>query len=1329
MQTKANTDFRRSAILTAASVLNDTSVELCQAYEETGDVIKVEEAFQKTELGIGMVLSAGIFPNRMVVNLLGIVAMRYRSFGNEDDLNIGIESGNAAVKILQPDHRLRSDLFIKLAILHKLKYDSSKELAVLDNCIRCTKLALSAPSLDSSSQGEIQSSMSELLFIRHSRTGSYDDLNRSTDLAGLAVEATHETHPELAVRKARLARSLRVQFEQTSQISILTRSVRIMEEALLAAPSNDPQRARMLLDLGKCLGRYSEWTGKLDDLDRAIKVISDAEELTQLGHGDRLSILVELAICFGERYEQTSSLADLNQAIAYDNEALSIDPCDSLAAHSLGCHLLSRFERSGQRQDIDRSIELVEIACGGVLPKSPHRAMILSTYAQCLKVRFTLTSEISDLNSAIEAGRKAVLGTPAAYYRLPSRIISLSDALSIRFVRLDAIDDLEESIQLMGELQGKVPLDHPEQPDLLASYGNKLGRRFERNGNLVDINMAVEISSRAVAGTTANACTKKEKLSNLAHWLAMRFERTGDIQDINQAIETTDEALRETPVDHPNRPGIQGNLGDLLGRRFERFGALEDLMRAIELNAAAVHSMPTGNVEHPGRLNSLAGWYFRRFDRQGYRQFHDDLDRAIEHQEMAISELPKNHPTLPFFLNNLGTQLGRRSLISGSKLDLDKAIQNLDQGAGLLPGDHAFRPYLLNSLAVSLLERYQGAEKREMNDIDRTIDVLTTVASTIDARHHFRGSILLNLGDSYRTRYFGVKEPSLDDRDRAINNFIASLHCADSTPSVRIQAARHAAMLLASLSRWKESTAIFRQAVGLFPLLSPRSLERSDQQHMLSKIAGIASTAAAVALNSESELSESLEFLELGRGVIARLLLEMRMDTSDFPPELASRFLSAMAELDVPNKPAGLGLGSDVSIWVSDAKRRYSAESELLDVIRMLQASPDMKSGFLGLPSIDEQKKAIGSDTVVVINSSIFRSDAFLINQKHGIRLARLENLKLEEVKRRAEQIRKNRPYLDPAILEWMWDDIVEPILSELGFSSVSDDKELPRVWWVLVGPMSHLPLHAAGRHSKRSRETTMDRVISSYSLSLKAFFDTRMQKKRQQSKQSEKIALLVGVSESSLILGLDDLPFAAREVESLEKLCPSLELKPRRIMEPSREEILEQLKLCSIFHFAGHGWLDPHNPSGSGLLLRDGFLTVADLRNHNISQSAPFLGYLSACWTGATDADELVDEGIHLINACQLAGFRHVIGTLWQVSDMHCAGVTESVYEEIARSGWNDDSVGLGLHKALIKFRDIWVETQTTTATERDAKLRRAQVSGKSLVKLDWVPYVHFGP
>ena len=134
--------------------------------------------------------------------------------------------------------------------------------------------------------------------------------------------------------------------------------------------------------------------------------------------------------------------------------------------------------------------------------------------------------------------------------------------------------------------------------------------------------------------------------------------------------------------------------------------------------------------------------------------------------------------------------------------------------------------------------------------------------------------------------------------------------------------------------------------------------------------------------------------------------------------------------------------------------------------------------------------------------------------------------------------------------------------------------------------------------------------------------------------------------------------------------------------MPQRREEVLEHLQACKIFYFAGHGRLDPLDPSRSCLLLEDwkeSPLTVGDLCDYKIQESSPFLGYLSACLTGANKVDRLVDERIHLASAFQLAGFRHVIGTLWEVSDSHCVDVARVVYETIQHEGMTDIAVCRG--------------------------------------------------
>ncbi|KAF2137774.1 uncharacterized protein K452DRAFT_339940 [Aplosporella prunicola CBS 121167] len=152
------------------------------------------------------------------------------------------------------------------------------------------------------------------------------------------------------------------------------------------------------------------------------------------------------------------------------------------------------------------------------------------------------------------------------------------------------------------------------------------------------------------------------------------------------------------------------------------------------------------------------------------------------------------------------------------------------------------------------------------------------------------------------------------------------------------------------------------------------------------------------------------------------------------------------------------------------------------------------------------------------------------------------------------------------------------------------------------------------------------------------------------------------------------------------------MQLNPVELPQKSREEIIRYLLTSRIFHFAGRGHSNPVEPSQSSLLLSDwqeSPLTVADLRDQRLQENSPFLGYLSACSTGTNNAEQLADEAIHLVSAFQLASFRHVIGTLWAVSDSHCVDVAVTLYETLRDEGMTDEAVYRGLHLALRALRD----------------------------------------
>ena len=53
-------------------------------------------------------------------------------------------------------------------------------------------------------------------------------------------------------------------------------------------------------------------------------------------------------------------------------------------------------------------------------------------------------------------------------------------------------------------------------------------------------------------------------------------------------------------------------------------------------------------------------------------------------------------------------------------------------------------------------------------------------------------------------------------------------------------------------------------------------------------------------------------------------------------------------------------------------------------------------------------------------------------------------------------------------VLDWLWDVIAGPVLTALGHTGPPGPGDpWPRVWWCPTGPLTVLPIHAAGRHPR----------------------------------------------------------------------------------------------------------------------------------------------------------------------------------------------------------------------------------------------------------------------
>ena len=474
-----------------------------------------------------------------------------------------------------------------------------------------------------------------------------------------------------------------------------------------------------------------------------------------------------------------------------------------------------------------------------------------------------------------------------------------------------------------------------------------------------------------------------------------------------------------------------------------------------------------------------------------------------------------------------------------------------------------------------------------------------------------------------------------------------------------------------------------------------------------------------------------MKLLEVGSGIIANLLIEMRGDISDLKhrhADLADEYVSLRDELDSPaGSLPSLTTRDGMSFVVSQAKRRREADQRFTELIAEIRAQPGFGNFFLP-PSAEEMRAAATLGPIIVVNLSSYRCDAFLV-EIDRISVVELPDLTMEEAQRRARGLQLES-------LEWLWDTICRPCLDALGFKDPPSDDKWPRVWRIPTRHLSRLPLHAAGYHhaSSSSSDTVMDRVMSTYASSIKALIQGRRHIVRPPRTSEPDSALLIAMRETPGLTAGGPLPFADDEVEILAGLCPSLGLEPA-IPPRSRDNILRHLRNCEIFHFAGHGKSDPEDPSQSYLLLEDWMtspLTAGDLRDHRLQDNPPFFAYLSACSTGTKESDKFADEGVHLAQAFQLAGFRHVIGTLWRVSDRHCMDVARVLYETMQHEGMTDLAVCRGLHRAVRALREGRVEMrwrEMNTALQRPAvEVRDIVPCNEDIKPSYWVPYVHFG-
>jgi tetratricopeptide (TPR) repeat protein len=1102
-------------------------------------------------------------------------------------------------------------------------------------------------------------------------------------------------HLDPARISAARARELLRRTEAAVDPAALDEAVDLLQQAVAATPKDHPRLPVYLGDLDDALERRFELKGEWADIDAAVDVCRRAVAAVPVGHPDRAGALSNLGNALGLRFERGGDPADLEQAIEAGSAAEAAAGADHPARvqilANLGSNLVLRADRDGTEADVRAAVGYLRQAAELLPPSHPARPSVAANLARALYSRWELRHDSADLAESIRLCQEALAAVPPGHPKQEGILLMLSKALHDRGVELmaeyrDSADlaVLNAAVLAFTNAAAGLPVEHPIRRLISSALCTALTSRYERTGDPADLGQAVAEGEQACADP---ALRTAHALSNLSTALRRRYERDGQVADLDRAIDAGRQAVAMTKDTGPDLASLLSNLGGVLQRRFERTGEMVVLNEAIETFQRAVAA-----DRNPVYLGNLGIALLTRFERDDTEA---DLRNAIETDREALRATPVGHPDRARRLISLSNALIASAGHGEAPGDLDEAIRLARGAQAALPGDYTDRGRYHNTLANALIKQWERTESAA--HLEEAISEYRRAADALPADHPDQAIMALNLGEALRKRFRTSRARA--DLDQAIALGRAAARQNTAPTHRRARAARLWGLAAADAEMWEEAAAGYATAVNLLPLVTPQGMNRADQEYWLSEMAYTGSEAAACHL--QAGLPErAVELWEQGRGVLLSQALDSHTDLSGLSrrdSRLAAEFTRIRDELD---GTAGYSLAG------LDRLRQLAADRDrILTEIRSLEGF----AHFLRPLPVHDLLAAAEQGPIALVNVTYIRSDALLLTRA-GVQVVPLPELTPGAVVDRLVALKTAVDLHDVLperaeqetllILRWLWQALARPVLEHLNMTGPVDGV-WPRLWWCPGGPLAYLPLHAAADHTTRDDQvpqTVLDRAVSSYTPTVRALIRARLNSRARPGPNEMLVVAMPNTPEQRRLRAVvgETLDLHGRFPGQVTILHGELTSAEAAVLHGSRADTASVLAALSKFrwaHFACHATSDMGESSVGELLLADHQshpLTVADLARLRLPD--PELAFLSACATVRTGRPRLADEAIHLSAGFQLAGYRHVVATLWPIDDKPARQIATRFYERLAPGKHlpgNADAAALTLHETVRAYRD----------------------------------------
>ncbi|KAJ7108230.1 hypothetical protein C8R44DRAFT_986790 [Mycena epipterygia] len=302
-----------------------------------------------------------------------------------------------------------------------------------------------------------------------------------------------------------------------------------------------------------------------------------------------------------KHWGKSNAKSDPNNALFYANPesptldelrkavALSVsNPVDyPFFLHSLAIALNTRYETTGELQDLQDAIENFQAALDVAPADAIDASALLQNFAAVLLARYRVLDDSKDLNAALKHWQAAAKLVPL---NNPEHLGVLGgifrSTFQSRYYKSRNLKDLESALEAKQATVELVASDDPNLADYLKDLAISLMDYYYAVEDRQDLDTALQHSQKALE-LVANNHDHAQLLRLTSTIFLARFRVLDDLGDLEDAVNSAEAAIGLLPEDDPLLAGCLITSAVSLRDRYQRLGNRDDLTKSLEMGQKA----------------------------------------------------------------------------------------------------------------------------------------------------------------------------------------------------------------------------------------------------------------------------------------------------------------------------------------------------------------------------------------------------------------------------------------------------------------------------------------------------------------------------------------------------------------------------------------------------------------------------------------------------------------------------------------------------------------------------------------------------------------------